>query len=121
MLICACAVTPVFFASVTSHLWVIVALVGMAAAGHQGWSANLFATVGDMFPQHAVGSVVGIGGMLGAIGGMLLASGAGLILQITGSYVPMFLMASSAYLLALGLIHLAAPKLAPVRWDAAAG
>lgn len=116
MLISACAVTPVFFASMTSHLWVIVALVGAAAAGHQGWSANLFATVGDMFPQQAVGSVVGIGGMMGAIGGMLLAAGAGLILQFTGSYVPMFLIASSAYLVALVVIQLAAPRLEPVKW-----
>jgi MFS transporter, ACS family, aldohexuronate transporter len=116
MLICACAVTPVFFASMTSHLWVIVALVGLATAGHQGWSANLFATAGDMFPEQAVGSVVGIGGMMGAIGGMLLAAGAGLILQITGSYVPMFVMASSAYLVALALIQMAAPKLEPVWW-----
>jgi ACS family hexuronate transporter-like MFS transporter len=117
MLICACAVTPVFFASMTSHLWVIVALVGMAAAGHQGWSANLFATVGDMFPQQAVGSVVGIGGMMGAIGGMLLAAGAGLILQVTGSYVPMFLMASSAYLIALAVFQATAPKLDSVEWS----
>jgi ACS family hexuronate transporter-like MFS transporter len=117
MLLCACAVTPVCFAALTSHLWVIVALVGLAAAAHQGWSANLFATVGDMFPQQAVGSVVGIGGMLGATGGMLLAAGAGWILQITGSYVPMFVIASSAYLIALALIQLAAPKLEPVRFD----
>ena len=116
LLICACAVTPVFFASMTSHLWVIVALVGLATAGHQGWSANLFATTGDMFPEQAVGSVVGIGGMMGAIGGMLLAAGAGLILQMTGSYVPMFVMASLAYLVALALIQIAAPKLEPVRW-----
>jgi ACS family hexuronate transporter-like MFS transporter len=116
MLICACAVAPVFFASMTSHLWVIVALMGAAAAGHQGWSANLFATAGDMFPQQAVGSVVGIGGMMGAIGGMLLAAGAGLILQFTGSYVPMFLIASSAYLVALAIIQLTAPKLEPVKW-----
>jgi ACS family hexuronate transporter-like MFS transporter len=117
MLICACAVTPVFFASMTSHLWVIVALVGLATAGHQGWSANLFATTGDMFPEQAVGSVVGIGGMMGSIGGMLLAAGAGLILQVTGSYVPMFVMASLAYLIALALIQVAAPKLEPVRWQ----
>jgi ACS family hexuronate transporter-like MFS transporter len=116
LFICACAVTPVFFASMTSHLWVIVALVGAAAAGHQGWSANLFATVGDMFPRQAVGSVAGLGGMVGAIGGMLLAAGAGLILEITGSYVPMFVMASLAYLVALAVIQLAAPKLDPVRW-----
>jgi ACS family hexuronate transporter-like MFS transporter len=116
LFICACAVTPVFFASMTSHLWVIVALVGAAAAGHQGWSANLFATVGDMFPRQAAGSVAGLGGMVGAIGGMLLAAGAGLILEITGSYVPMFVMASLAYLVALAVIQLAAPKLDPVRW-----
>jgi MFS transporter, ACS family, hexuronate transporter len=116
LFICACAVTPVFFASMTSHLWVIVPLVGAAAAGHQGWSANLFATVGDMFPRQAVGSVAGLGGMMGAIGGMLLAAGAGLILQVTGSYVPMFVMASLAYLVALAVIQVAAPKLDPVRW-----
>ncbi len=117
MLICACSVTPVFFASMASDLWVVVALISVATAAHQGWSANLFATVGDMFPQQAVGSVVGIGGMLGSVGGMLLAASAGLILQFTKSYVPLFILASSAYLLAWLAVQLAAPRLEPVRLE----
>ena len=71
MLVCALAVLPMVFASGAKDLWVAVTLIGVAAAAHQGWSANLFTTVSDMFPRQAVGSVVGFGGMMGAIGGML--------------------------------------------------
>ena len=78
-----------------------VALVGLAAAAHQGWSANLFTLASDMFPRQAVGSVVGFGGMAGAVGGMLIAKLTGYILQTTGSYVPVFLIAAFAYLMAL--------------------
>jgi MFS transporter, ACS family, hexuronate transporter len=70
-----------------------------------------------MFPRRAVGSVVGIGGMAGAVGGMLIAKVTGYVLQWTGSYVSIFLMAGSAYLVALGIIHLLAPTLAPVQLD----
>jgi len=66
MLICAIGVVPVLYAPYSKSLWVVVALVGLATAAHQGWSANLFTTVSDMFPRAAVGSVVGIGGTLGA-------------------------------------------------------
>jgi len=69
MLICAVSVVPIVFASQVSNLWMAVGLVGLAAAAHQGWSANLFTTVSDMFPRRAVGSVVGIGGMAGGGGG----------------------------------------------------
>ena len=75
------------------ELWVAVALISVAAAAHQGWSANLFTLVSDMFPRQAVGSVVGFGGMAGAVGGMLIAKLTGYILQATGSYVPVFLIA----------------------------
>lgn len=85
----------------------------MAAAAHQGWSANLFTLASDMFPRRAVGSVVGIGGMAGAIGGMLIALVVGEILQRTGSYVPIFIIAGFAYLVALTVIHLLAPKIQP--------
>ena len=113
MLVCALSVVPVMFAARASNLWMAVAFVSLAAAAHQGWSANLFTTVSDMFPRRAVGSVVGIGGMAGAIGGMLIASAVGLILQYTGSYLPIFVVAGSAYLIALGIIHLLAPRLEP--------
>jgi ACS family hexuronate transporter-like MFS transporter len=105
MLICALSVVPVVFAANASNVWVAVLLVGLAAAAHQGWSANLFTTTSDMFPRKAVGSIVGIGGMAGAVG---------YILQWSGSYVPIFIIAGSAYLVALLVVHLLAPKLEPV-------
>jgi ACS family hexuronate transporter-like MFS transporter len=90
-----------------------VGLIGLAAAGHQGWSANVFTLASDMFPARAVASVVGIGGFGGAIGGMLVSTFTGLILQFTGSYVPVFVLAGSAYLTALLFVHLLAPELEP--------
>jgi MFS transporter, ACS family, hexuronate transporter len=119
MLICALAVVPVVFAAKASNVWIAVLLVGLAAGAHQGWSANIFTTTSDMFPRQAVGSVVGIGGMAGAIGGMLIAKVVGYILQSTGSYVPIFLIAGSAYLLALAIFHLLAPRLEPAPLDKA--
>lgn len=118
MLICALAVVPVMFAARASNLWLAVAFVSLAAAAHQGWSANIFTMVSDMFPRRAVGSVVGIGGMAGSIGGMLIASTVGLILQYTGSYLPIFVIAGSAYLVALGIIHLLTPRLEPANVEA---
>lgn len=117
MLVCALAVVPIVIASTTSNLWVAVALISIAAAAHQGWSANLFTISSDMFPKQAVGSVVGIGGMFGAIGGMVISPLVGYILQTTGSYVPIFIIAASAYLVALLIIHLLAPKLESVKID----
>ena len=119
MLICALAVVPVVFAAKASNVWVAVLLVGLAAGAHQGWSANVFTTTSDMFPKQAVGSIVGIGGMAGAVGGMLISKVVGYILQSTGSYVPIFIIAGSTYLIALAIIHLLAPKLEPVALDKA--
>lgn len=113
MLVCAISVVPIMAAAKASNLWVAVALVSLAAAAHQGWSANLFTLVSDTFPRRAVGSVVGIGGMAGAVGGMLIALAVGEILQRTGSYVPIFIIAGSAYLAALLIVHLLAPRLEP--------
>ena len=92
-----------------------VALVSIAAAAHQGWSANLFTTASDMFPRKAVGSVVGLGGMAGAVGGMLIAKLTGYILQATGSYLPVFFIAAFAYLVALAIIHVLVPRLEPAQ------
>ncbi len=117
MLICAVCVVPIVFASETKELWVAVGLVGLAASAHQGWSANLFTLVSDMFPRGAVGSVVGLGGMAGMIGGMLIAKIVGYILEWTSSYVPVFIIAGFAYLIALAAIHLLVPKLEPVTLD----
>jgi ACS family hexuronate transporter-like MFS transporter len=111
LLLCALCVTPIAFATRVTTLWGAVAIVSLAAAAHQGWSANLFTTASDMFPRHAVGSVVGLGGAAGAVGGMLVAKVVGYVLQWTGSYLAVFLMAASAYLLAILVIHLLAPGL----------
>ncbi|MBO0798237.1 MAG: MFS transporter [Blastocatellia bacterium] len=113
MLICALSVVPVVFAAKAANLWVAVLLVGLAAAAHQGWSANLFTTTSDMFPRKAVGSVIGIGGMAGAVGGMMISIVVGAILKWTKSYVPIFIIAGSAYLIALLIIQLLVPKLEP--------
>lgn len=114
MLVCALLIMPVVFAAKASHLWLAVALIGMATAGHQGWSANVYTLASDMFPRHAVASVVGMGGFAGAVGGMLISTVIGLLLQATGSYVPVFMLAGSAYLIALVVVHALAPRLQPV-------
>jgi ACS family hexuronate transporter-like MFS transporter len=116
MLICAAMAVPIVFASTTASLWTAVALIGLATAAHQGWSANLFTLASDMFPRSAVGSVVGIGGMAGAVGGMLIAKIVGYILEWTGSYLPVFIMAGSMYLIALLFIHLIVPRMEPASY-----
>lgn len=117
MLICALCVVPVFTASIVKSLWVATILIGVAASAHQGFSANLFTLVSDMAPRKVVSSIVGIGGMAAAIGGMFIAKLAGYILQWTGSYLPLFTIASSAYLINLLLIHLLTPRLEPMQFD----
>ena len=111
MLICAVCVVPIVYAYRASGLWETVLLIGLAAAAHQGFSANLFTTASDMFPSHAVASVVGIGGMAGAVGGMLIAEIVGYVLQATGSYLIPFFIAGTAYLIALGVLQLIVPRL----------
>ncbi|HKP14082.1 MAG TPA: MFS transporter [Blastocatellia bacterium] len=119
MLVCALSVVPIVFASQVSNVWAAVLLIGLAAAAHQGWSANIYTLASDMFPRRAVGSVVGIGGMAGAVGGMLLSLVVGRILERAGSYMPVFIIAGSAYLIALLLIHLLVPRLEPARVESA--
>jgi ACS family hexuronate transporter-like MFS transporter len=113
MLLCALCVVPIMFAASGVGKWPAILLISLAAAAHQGWSANLFTLTSDMFPRQAVGSVVGIGGMAGAVGGMFIAMLVGAVLQATGSYVPIFILAGSTYLVALLLIQLLVPKLKP--------
>jgi ACS family hexuronate transporter-like MFS transporter len=115
MLICAILAMPVAFAAFADNLWLAVAIIGVATAAHQGFSANLYTLPGDVFPRSAVGSVVGIAGMVGAIGGMAMSKYAGYVLDKLGTYTPIFVVAASAYILALGAIHLLSPKLEPVK------
>jgi len=120
MLLYAFLVLPILFAQVLGgmNMWLAVFVIGIAAAAHQAWSANIFTTVSDMFPKRAVGSVTGIGGMFGAIGGILLSMAVQKNLfvhyrsigQIETAYYIMFIVCGSAYLLAWVIMHLLVPK-----------
>ena len=118
MFLCACLVVPIFLVNYLGSEWVAIALLSLAAAAHQGWSANLFTTTSDMFPRSAVGSVTGIGGMAGSAGGFLLATFAGYILQMTHSYASLFAIAASVYLIALAILMVLAPGLKRVEFNA---
>lgn len=115
MLICALLAVPVAGAALASNLWVAVLIIGVATAAHQGFSANLYTLPSDVFPRAAVGSVVGIGGMVGAVGGMVFSKYIGAVLEDLGTYTPIFVIAASAYLLALLVVHLLTPKMEPVK------
>lgn len=114
MLICALCVTPIVLAPIVSTEWTAVFLIGLATAAHQGFSANLLTLPSDLFPAKAVASVVGMGGMAGAVGGMFIAKIVSYILQWTGSYTIPFLLAGSAYLFGLLIIHECVPRLEKV-------
>jgi len=113
MLVCAVCIVPIAMVYRVSALWPATLLIGLAAAGHQGFSANLYTLTSDLFPARAVASVVGIGGMAGAIGGMLIAQVVGHVLQWTNSYAIPFFIAATAYLVALLCIHVISPRLTP--------
>jgi MFS transporter, ACS family, hexuronate transporter len=110
MFICACCAVPILTVTSAESVWYAVLVLSLATAGHQGWSANLYTLVSDIFPKNAVASVIGIGGMAGSVGGMIFAAEAGYILQTTGSYVTLFAMAALTYLVAFGIIQSLQPK-----------
>jgi ACS family hexuronate transporter-like MFS transporter len=118
MFICACLVLPIFRAGNMKSEWSAVALLSLAVAAHQGWSANLFTIPSDMFPPSAVGAVVGIGGMVGSVGAVLFSVTVGKVLQLTQSYVALFGIAATAYLLAIVVIRILAPGLKKVQFTA---
>ena len=117
MLVCALLALPVFFAAHASNVWLAVGIIGVATAAHQGFSANLFTLPGDVFPRSAVATVIGIGGAAGGVGGMLFSNFVGRELERVGGYTSIFLVAGTAYLLALLIIHLISPRLAPAKLD----
>lgn len=115
VLIVGLMVLPIFFASYTSHLWVSVLLISLATSAHQGWGANIFTIVSDIFPKNTVGSVIGLSGFCGAVGGMLFAPAVGLILQATGNYYIVFGIASLAYITAWLILKIFIPRIEPLR------
>ncbi|MNT03926.1 Hexuronate transporter [compost metagenome] len=120
MLIYAFCVTPVIFAQYLGdvNMWYAIIVIGMAAAAHQAWSANIFTTVSDMFPNRAIASVTGIGGMFGGLGGILLSALVQKKLfvyyesigQIETGYYIMFIICGTAYLLGWSIMHFLVPK-----------
>jgi ACS family hexuronate transporter-like MFS transporter len=120
MLLCALIVVPVTFSAQAPSMWIAVILIGLATAGHQGFSTNLFAIPGDLFPRYAQGAVVGLGGFAGALGGMLMSKYAGMVLETLGTYTPIFVVSGFAYLAALVVTHLINPRYEPARMEQAA-
>jgi ACS family hexuronate transporter-like MFS transporter len=124
MLFFACCVVPIITARYFSNMWMVVALIGLAAAAHQAWSANIFTCASDMFPKKAVSSVIGIGGMAGSVGGIIFQPLVGWILdyfQRAGNkalgYNLIFLICGFAYLLAWLVMNLLAPTMKQVELD----
>jgi MFS transporter, ACS family, aldohexuronate transporter len=116
MLAMALLIVPTTLASRAPSMWAAVIIVGVAAAAHQAWSANVYTLASDMFPKSAVGSVVGIGAFAGAMGGVVFQRVTGRVLQANGSdYTPIFVVCGLAYVTAWTIIHLLAPRLEPAR------
>lgn len=128
MLIYAFCVLPIVFAQILGgiNMWLAVLVIGLAAAAHQAWSANIFTTVSDMFPKKATASVTGIGGMFGGLGGILLSAlvqkrmfvyfeGIG---QIQTGYYIMFFICGAAYLSGWLIMHLLVPRMQKINIDA---
>lgn len=116
LLICALIILPVSYVAITESKWLAVVLIGIAAAGHQAWSANIFTLVSDVFPKKAVGSVTGIGGMVGAVAGIIGDKALGTVLDSSGNsgYFWAFMIAGFMYLIILGIVHLLMPKMTPL-------
>ncbi len=114
ILICGLFALPIFFASQTESMWLAVALISLGTAAHQACSANIFTIMSDVFPQRAVGSIVGLAGMSGAIGGAVISTIVGLVLESTGSYIPIFAMFSVAYISAWLVLKIGIRKIEPI-------
>ena len=117
MFIFAACVFPVAFATISDKIWISAALIAIAGAAHQAWSANLFSLASDMFPRRVVASVTGLGGMAGSLGGIALFLIVGWLKDHRVSYIPIFIAAAVGYLLALAIIQLLVPKLEPANVD----
>jgi ACS family hexuronate transporter-like MFS transporter len=114
ILICGLFAVPIFLVAHTDSLWAAVALISLGTAAHQGCSANIFTIMADVFPSRAVGSVVGLAGLFGAISGALVDGFVGVMLETTGSYMPVFALFSGAYLLAWLILRIGIPKIRPI-------
>ncbi|MBT8235464.1 MAG: MFS transporter [Bacteroidia bacterium] len=115
LLICAIMIIPVCYVALAENKWVAVVLIGIGAAGHQAWSANIYTLVSDVFPKKATASIIGLGGMVGAVAGIISSKLLGRFLDQADNtaYFWAFLIAGSSYLIVLGAVHLLMPKMVP--------
>ncbi len=123
LLLSAFCVLPIIAARYTTDMWTVIGLISLAIVGNSAWSANIYTIVSDMLPKKAVSSVIGIGGMAGAIGGVIFPVFIGFILDyykgvhnIVAGYNIIFLVCSLSFLIAWLLIHLVTPKMKPVEF-----
>lgn len=114
VLICALIILPIMFVTQIQNIWIAVILIAFAAAGHQGWASSIFTIVSDIYPKEAVGSMIGLSGFAGAIGGALSATFIGLLLEKTGSYFLIFLLASTVYVMNWLILRIFIPKITPI-------
>ncbi len=114
ILICALIVMPVILVSQVHSIWISVLLITCAAFGHQAWASNIFTVVSDIYSKEAVGSMTGIAGFAASVGGVLSAPFIGYLLDLTGSYFIIFLMAGIAYLSAWIVLKLMIPEIKPI-------
>jgi ACS family hexuronate transporter-like MFS transporter len=108
-------ILPLVFATQVQSIWIVAFIIGLAAAAHQGWASNIFTIVSDVYPKKAIGTMVGLSGFTGAIGGALAASFVGLVLEISGSYTLIFIIASAMYLLAWLILKLMIPQIQQIK------
>ena len=125
MLLCVVCVLPIVLVTQISSLWLAVFIVGLMMAAHQGWSSNLYTSVSDLFPKHAVATVAGLGGTAGSVGAILLLNLTSNLFdaQKPGAdgnhvYTVIFIIAGCSYLAALASFHLLVPKFAPLKAEA---
>jgi MFS transporter, ACS family, hexuronate transporter len=117
LLTCVILVLPVMFVTQVENQWTAIVLIGLAAAGHCGWAANVFTLASDIFPKNAVGRVVGFGGAASTFGAAIASFGVGFLLQgapVDGYTIP-FVVAASGYGIALIVLQLIVPKIKPVK------
>ncbi len=114
MLLCALIVMPVILVSQIHTIWISVLLISCASFGHSAWASNIFTVVSDIFPKNAVGSMTGIAGFAASAGGVLSAPLIGYLLDLTGNYFLIFLMAGCSYLIAWAILKFMIPEIKPV-------
>lgn len=110
MLFCALCVLPIVFIGQIHSQSLAIAVFSLAAAAHQGWSANMYTLASDMFPRSFVGSVTGFAGFGGAMGGVAASSIVGYVLERYHDYSGLFIASGLAYVTALGIIVLMVPR-----------